>query len=102
MYKILLVYGRAHTAFLRAHKRWQPLVPLLMDHVLLEFDPDAEDSYAAAGAGAGWSRALSIPIEARLRLLAVGLLYELCRLQQLSLADLRASSPLHFPHMNGH
>ena len=58
-----------------------------MDHVLVEIDPDIEDTYVG-GAGA----AVPIPIEAKLRSLSVRLLYEICRIQKLNAAELRASS----------
>ena len=86
------MYGRAHPSFLRSQKKWQPLLPLLMDYVLLDFDPEVEDNYAGSVSGAGWSRqAVVVPIEARLRLLAVGILYEVCRVQKFSIFDLSES-----------
>ena len=33
LYCVMLAYGRRSAAFLRSQKRWQPLLPLLMDHV---------------------------------------------------------------------
>ncbi|TDL27855.1 hypothetical protein BD410DRAFT_713183 [Rickenella mellea] len=88
LYKILLLYGRSHPSFIRSHKKWQPVIPLLMDHVLVDFDPEVEDSYAGSVSSSGWSRAVVIPIEAQLRLLAVGILYEVCRVQKFSMQDL--------------
>ena len=58
------------------HKRWQGLIPLLMDHVKWSVDDD------------GYGSALGIPIEARLRLVCVRLLYEVCRVQKLDINDL--------------
>ena len=58
----------------------------MMDHVLLDFDPDVEDGYSTSGGGPA-----SVPIEARLRLLSVGILYEVCRVQKFSMSDLRES-----------
>ncbi|ELU39527.1 hypothetical protein AG1IA_06443 [Rhizoctonia solani AG-1 IA] len=58
------------------HKRWQGLVPLLMDHVRWTVDDD------------GYGSALGVPIEARLRLVCVRLLYEVCRVQKLDINDL--------------
>lgn len=58
------------------HKRWQGLIPLLMDHVRWAVD----DTDLVGGLG--------IPIEARLRMVCVRLLYEVCRVQKLDAADL--------------
>ncbi|CAE7178526.1 unnamed protein product [Rhizoctonia solani] len=104
LYSIFLQYGRRNPAFFGAsasipsqagrvgvgldaltpmvpqgkrsagHKRWQGLVPLLMDHVRWSVDDDG---------------ALGIPIEARLRLVCVCLLYEVCRVQKLDMNDLK-------------
>jgi hypothetical protein len=62
-------------------------MPLLMDHVLVEIDPDVEDIYL--GGGSRVSVNFMIPIEAKLRSLGVKLLYEVCRVQKLSEQDLR-------------
>ncbi|KDQ56797.1 hypothetical protein JAAARDRAFT_36278 [Jaapia argillacea MUCL 33604] len=104
LFTILLRYGRRHPSFLRSHKRWQPLIPLFMDHVLIDIDPDVEDTFTgyvagsrdsvilpggSAGGVGGWAKAVSIPIEVKLRTLSVRLLYEVCRVQKLSVQDLR-------------
>jgi hypothetical protein len=71
-----------------------------MDHVLVEIDPDTEDVYLGApsissGSGSRSSMVVGhIPIEAKLRSLALRLLYEVCRVQKLSLQDL--SRLLHY------
>jgi hypothetical protein len=91
---VLLFHGRRQSNFIRSHKHWQPLIPLLMDHVLVEINPDTEDIYLGApsissGSGSRSSMVVShIPIEAKLRSLGVRLLYEVCRVQKLSLHDL--------------
>ena len=91
LYSILLYYGRRNPSFLRSHKRWQPLIPLLMDHVLVDIDPDIEDTFSGlaptSGPSTGW-KGLVIPIEAKLRSLSVRLLYEVCRSSKLSMAEL--------------
>jgi len=91
LYSVLLYYGRRNPSFLRSHKRWQLLIPLLMDHVLIDIDPDIEDTFSGltstSGPSTGW-KGLVIPIEAKLRSLAVLLLYEVCRSSKLSIADL--------------
>jgi hypothetical protein len=58
-----------------------------MDHVLVEIDPDVEDIYL--GGGSRVSISIVIPIEAKMRSLGVKLLYEVCRVQKLSVQDLR-------------
>ncbi|KAG6834984.1 hypothetical protein H0H93_005916 [Arthromyces matolae] len=88
-YHVLLSYGRRRTDFFRAHKRWQPLLPLIMDHILVEIDPDVEDTYFGVIGGSGKLAHVPIPIEAKLRGLGVQLLYEVCRVQKLSVQDLR-------------
>jgi hypothetical protein len=94
LYSVLLFHGRRQSNFIRSHKHWQPLIPLLMDHVLVEINPDTEDIYLGApsissGSGSRSSMVVGhIPIEAKLRSLGVRLLYEVCRVQKLSLHDL--------------
>lgn len=89
-YDVLLCYGRRRPENFRLQKRWEPLLPLLMDHVLVEIDPDVEDTYfGMAGGSTGNSVSVPVPIEAKLRSLSVTLLYEVCRVQKLSMQDLR-------------
>lgn len=88
LYNVLLMYGRRNTTFLRSHKRWQPLIPFFMDHILYDVDPELEDTYSGNTAPSG-SRGLVIPIEVKLRSMSVRLLYEVCRVQKLSVHDLR-------------
>ncbi|KAI0749911.1 hypothetical protein C8Q80DRAFT_1269710 [Daedaleopsis nitida] len=91
LYSVILAYGRRNTSFLRNQKRWQPLLPLLMDHVRLDVDPEIDDGFygSTSGSNIGSSRSIAIPIEAKLRSLSVKILYEVCRLQKMSLQDLR-------------
>lgn len=97
LYNILLAYGRRKSEFLRSHKRWRPVIPLLMDHVLLQLDLDID--YAFGGAT---SRGLATPIEVKLQLFSIGILYEVCRVQKLSIQDLSTcnASPTSLPHPN--
>lgn len=66
-----------------------------MDHILVEIDPDVDDSYigsnlASNGASSRASIIMGpIAIEAKLRVLSVRLLYEVSRVQKLSDSDLR-------------
>lgn len=70
-----------------------------MDHVLVDIDPDIEDTFSGStstsGPSTGW-KGLTIPIEARLRSLSVRLLYEVCRSSKLSIAEL-SMSPYRVP-----
>ena len=61
-----------------------------MDHVLVDIDPEIEDTYSGSvtGSSAGW-KGLGIPIEAMLRSLGVRLLYEVCRASKLTKQELR-------------
>ncbi|KAF9011998.1 hypothetical protein BDQ17DRAFT_801679 [Cyathus striatus] len=87
-YHLLLTYGQRRAEVFRSHKRWQPLLPLLMDHVLVEIDPDIEDTYFGLGTGGSAGVGVPVPIEAKLRSLGVKILYEVCRVQKLSVGDL--------------
>jgi hypothetical protein len=94
LYSILLYHGRRSPSFLRSHKRWQPLIPLLMDQILVDMDPDVEDTFSGLATISGPStglKGIAIPIEARLRSLSVRLLYEVCRSSKLSIGDLSMS-----------
>ncbi|KAF8812814.1 hypothetical protein BYT27DRAFT_7182270 [Phlegmacium glaucopus] len=89
-YEVLFFYGRRRSDVFRSHKRWEPLLPLLMDHVLVETDPDIEDTYVGTSIGRSTSfTSVPIPIEAKLRSLSVRLLFEICRVQHLSVQDLK-------------
>ncbi|KAL5639584.1 hypothetical protein ACGC1H_006262 [Rhizoctonia solani] len=68
-------------------KRWQGLVPLLMDHVRWSVDED------------GYGSALGIPIEARLRLVSVRLLYEVCRVQKMDINELKVFDDRFIEHL---
>ncbi|CAE6473955.1 unnamed protein product [Rhizoctonia solani] len=68
-------------------ERWQGLIPLLMDHVRWTVDDD------------GYGSALGIPIEARLRLVCVRLLYEVCRVQKLDTNDLKVFDDSFVEHL---
>ncbi|PPQ77944.1 hypothetical protein CVT25_015419 [Psilocybe cyanescens] len=99
-YAILFYYGQHRTEFFRSHKRWQALLPLLMDHVLVEVDPDIDDTYVGTAVGKSTSyAAVPIPIEAKLRSLCVKLLYEVCRVQTLSAQDLKIFDELFIDHL---
>ncbi|KAJ7768649.1 hypothetical protein DFH07DRAFT_807525 [Mycena maculata] len=88
-YHVLLCHGRRRSDFFRSHKRWLPLLPLLMDHVLVEIDDDVEDTYFGNAGASNLSVTVPVPIEAKLRGLCIRLLYEVCRVQRFSVQDLR-------------
>ena len=60
-----------------------------MDHILVDIDPDVEDAYFGITGRSEKLAHVPIPIEAKLRSLGVQLLYEVCRVQKLSVQDLR-------------
>lgn len=60
-----------------------------MDHVLVDIDPDVEDTYSGTVGASNGIPSIPVPIEAKLRALSVKLLYEVCRVQKFSLQDLR-------------
>lgn len=64
-----------------------------MDHIRLDVDPEVEDGFYGVGteSNSGAERAIEVPIEAKLRSLSVRLLYEVCRVQKMSIPDLRES-----------
>ena len=56
-------------------------------------DPDIDDTYVGtAGVRDSMVVAVPVPIEAKLRSLGVKLLYEVCKVQKLSVQDLRETA----------
>ncbi|KIM25009.1 hypothetical protein M408DRAFT_75011, partial [Serendipita vermifera MAFF 305830] len=88
VHSALLIYGRRNPAFLRSKTKWKPIFPILMDHVLTELDDDIGGN-VDLGRGPANESGMGIPIEARLRSLAIGILYEACRVQKFDEEDLR-------------
>ncbi|GHJ88905.1 hypothetical protein NliqN6_5307 [Naganishia liquefaciens] len=76
LYNILLFYGHKHHSLFRSHRKWRKLLASLCDTIIVE----CEDAYTGTG--------LLQPIEARLRLPAAMLMYEVCRVQKLTSAEL--------------
>ena len=59
---------------------------------MVEIDPDIEDTYVGTSVGRSSNfTAVPIPIEAKLRSLSMRLLFEVCRVQHLSVQDLSKS-----------
>ncbi|KIY66757.1 hypothetical protein CYLTODRAFT_377301 [Cylindrobasidium torrendii FP15055 ss-10] len=92
-YSVFLCYGTRRPDVYKSTKRWRPLVPLLMDHVLV--DIDAEDETGLYGGHVEEGPV----IEVKLRTLSVRLLYEMCRWQKLSQTDLRVFDDSFVDHL---
>ncbi|TFK29466.1 hypothetical protein FA15DRAFT_582172 [Coprinopsis marcescibilis] len=90
-FNTLYFHGCRRVEALRNQKRWHPLMPLLMDHILVEIDPDTEDTFfgGAGNRNSVFTGNVPVPIEVKLRSLGVKLLYEVCRVQKLSVQELR-------------
>ena len=57
--------------------------------VMVEIDPDIEDTYVGSSVGRSTNFiTVPIPIEAKLRSLSMRLLFEVCRVQHLSVQDI--------------
>ncbi|EJU01235.1 hypothetical protein DACRYDRAFT_116450 [Dacryopinax primogenitus] len=87
LFHILLHHGRTHPSFFRSVSKWQTLIPLLMDHLLV--DCDVVVPFTSAG---GW-------VEERMRVLSVKVLYEVCRVQKMGLNDLRMFDNAFIDHL---
>jgi hypothetical protein len=69
------------------------LIPLLTDNILVDSDPGTQDARTGANAsGLSWPRGIVIPIETKIRILSIRMLYEVCRVQKLSYDDLSKPS----------
>lgn len=88
-YNVFFWYGKRKPDSLRLQKRWQPLVPLLMDHIMVDIDPEIEDTYVGTVETSNGMPSVPVPIEAKLRTMGVKFLYEICKMQSFSLQDLR-------------
>ncbi|KAJ9110118.1 hypothetical protein QFC19_001789 [Naganishia cerealis] len=76
LFNILLLYGHKHHSLFRSHRKWRKLLASLCDTIIVE----CEDAYSGTS--------LLQPIEARLRLPAALLMYEVCRVQKLTTDEL--------------
>ncbi|KAG8898101.1 hypothetical protein FRB99_007674 [Tulasnella sp. 403] len=84
--RILLHYGCRHPSFFRSLRKWSPLLPFLMDHIMIDVDSTSANTWAGSAAG---MMGLGVPVEVRLQTISVILLYEVCRVQKIDVADLR-------------
>ncbi|WWC87254.1 uncharacterized protein L201_002142 [Kwoniella dendrophila CBS 6074] len=75
LYHIIWYYGHRHPSLFRSHRKWRKLLPTLGEVVGLECD---EQNFVLG----------LPPIEARLRLPATHLMYEVCRVQKLTPEEL--------------
>ncbi|KAJ2919761.1 hypothetical protein MD484_g678, partial [Candolleomyces efflorescens] len=90
LFQTLYFHGQRRVESLRNHKRWQPITPLLMDHVLVEIDPDVEDTFGGNNRNSVVLHGnVPVPIEVKLRSMSVKLLYEVCKVQKLTAQDLK-------------
>lgn len=80
LYHILLLHGHRHPSLFRSHRKWRRLLTSLVDVVIYE----PEESLAHHE----HSDHHLAPIEARLRLPAAMLMYEVCRVQRLAADEL--------------
>ncbi|WWC59109.1 uncharacterized protein I303_101657 [Kwoniella dejecticola CBS 10117] len=71
LYHIIWYYGHRHPSLFRSHRKWRKLLPTLGEVVGLDCD---EQNFVLG----------LPPIEARLRLPATHLMYEVCRVQKLT------------------
>ncbi|KAF5375633.1 hypothetical protein D9757_008514 [Collybiopsis confluens] len=89
---VLLCLGKRKKDFFRINARWEPLLPFLMDNIMLEVDED-EDERPQAEHG------VPVPIEAKLRGLSVELLYDMSRVQKWFMLDLKIFSDSFLDHL---
>ncbi|KZO94603.1 hypothetical protein CALVIDRAFT_517048 [Calocera viscosa TUFC12733] len=87
LFHILLHHGRTHPSFFRSVSKWQPLIPLLLDHLLVDIDTVVP--FTSAG---GW-------VEERMRVLSVKVLYEVCRVQKMGLNELKIFDDAFIDHL---
>ena len=71
LYNVFLCWGSRHLSFFRTHRRWRPLLGHLMDHLTIDIGDASADF-----------------IEGKLALLACEMLYEICRVQKMNIAEL--------------
>src|SRR5258706_3936370 len=88
VHSTLLIYGRRNPSFFHSRTKWRPILEILMGHVLVETHEDIGGT-GDPSHGASAASGLGIPIEARLRSLAISILYEACRVQKFDISDLR-------------
>lgn len=95
LYNILLYYGHKHHSLFRSHRKWRKLLASLCDTIIVEcedvrtiHDRSVIRHLLQSSRQAYSGTSLLQPIEARLRLPAAMLMYEVCRVQKLTSAEL--------------
>lgn len=88
VHSALLMYGRRNPNFFHSRIKWRPILEILMGHVLVEMDEDIGGTVDLSH-GPSAASGIGVPIEARLRSLAISILYEACRVQKFDISDLR-------------
>ncbi|KAF9059073.1 hypothetical protein BDP27DRAFT_1394691 [Rhodocollybia butyracea] len=86
---VLLSFGRRKPDSFRTRLRWKSLLPPLMDNVLLELELDSDVEEIN----------LHVATKAKLRSLSANLLYERCRVHQMSVQDLNAWPDNYLDHL---
>ncbi|WVW78829.1 hypothetical protein I302_100791 [Kwoniella bestiolae CBS 10118] len=86
LYHIIWYYGQRHPSLFRSHRKWRKLLPTLGEVVGLDID---EQNFVLG----------LPPIEARLRLPATHLMYEVCRVQKLTSEELSQFDDTFIDHL---
>ncbi|WVR04292.1 hypothetical protein IAU60_001292 [Kwoniella sp. DSM 27419] len=85
LYHMIWFYGHRHPSLFRSHRRWRKLLPTLGEMVGL----DCDETFVLG----------LPPIEARLRLPATHLMYEVCRVQKLTQEELAQFDDAFIDHL---
>ena len=88
LYHIVLYYGQRHNSLFRSHRKWRKLLPTLAEVVNVEVDEVSLAPILLVSRSCQTFVLGLPPIESRLRLPATDLMYEVCRVQKLSPAEL--------------
>ncbi|OCF37771.1 hypothetical protein I316_00898 [Kwoniella heveanensis BCC8398] len=83
LYHIIWFYGHRHPSLFRSHRKWKKLLPTLGEVVGLDCEEVSCATHRTSRPVSTFVLGLP-PIEARLRLPATHLMYEVCRVQKLT------------------
>ena len=99
IYHIILYYGQRHPSLFRSHRKWRKLLPTLGEVVGLDVD-EVRTIVVQSSVADKQSFEHGLPsIEARLRLPATNLMYEVCRVQKLHDKELAQFDDRFIDHM---